>query len=173
MLSAPHSRGLRPARPLIALLTLWLCAATPAFAVSTHDLIELSKAGLSDDVLVALIEADNTSFHLDAPKILELRTAGISERVITAMIKSGPAAADAQAAATAPVEQPPSFNDPAPVVVVDQPPPPPQQTVVIIPWGPIIQSPAGHRPLQPTIPAQFRGFGRFINDGWVDRTQRH
>jgi hypothetical protein len=173
MPSTPHSRGLRRARPLIVLLTLWLCAATPAFAVSTHDLIELSNAGLSDDVLVALIEADNTSFNLDAPKILELRTAGISERVITAMIKSGRATDDAQAAATVPVEQPPVYNDQVPVVVAQQQPLPPQQTVVIIPWGPIIQPPFGHRPPRPTIPAQFRGFGRFINDGWVDRTQPH
>ena len=59
---------------------------TVARAVSTRDLIELSKAGLGDEVLVALIEADGTVFNLDAPKILELRAAGVSERVITAML---------------------------------------------------------------------------------------
>ena len=47
---------------------------TVARAVSTRDLIELSKAGLGDEVLVALIEADGTVFNLDAPKIL--RAAG-------------------------------------------------------------------------------------------------
>ena len=59
-----------------------------AWAVSTRDLIELSKAGLGDEVLVALVEADGTVFSLDAPKILELRAAGVSERVITAMLKN-------------------------------------------------------------------------------------
>jgi tryptophanase len=35
---------------------------------------------------------------------------------------------------------------------------------------PIVQPPGGHHRLQPTIPARYRGFGRFINDGWVDQT---
>ena len=73
-----------------------------AWAVSTRDLIELSKAGLGDEVLVALVEADGTVFSLDAPKILELRAAGVSERVITAMLKnaSRPSPASSPVAAT-------------------------------------------------------------------------
>src|SRR5919107_1721821 len=78
-----------------------LVGATPeaAWAVSTRDLIELSKAGLGDDVLVALVEADGTVFSLDAPRILELRAAGVSERVITAMLKNASRASAPPAAA--------------------------------------------------------------------------
>ena len=82
----------RRARPLsvaaCAVLLVSGDARPPPWAVSTRDLIELSKAGLGDEVLVALIEADGTVFNLDAPKILELRAAGVSERVITAMIRN-------------------------------------------------------------------------------------
>ena len=171
MSSTPQHHGRRFRLTLITALVLGLCTAAPAFAVSVHDLVELSKAGLSDDVLVALIETDNTQFSLDAPKILELRAAGISERVITAMIKSGRVAEEAQPEPP-PVDQAPI---PAPSMTEQQPPPPQPTTVLIVPWapifaGPIVQPPGGHHRLQPTIPARYRGFGRFINDGWVDQT---
>src|SRR5262245_47234308 len=109
-----------------AALTALLVLALPgsAAAVSTRDLIELAKAGLSDDVLVALIEAAGTEFHLDAPKILELRQAGLSERVIMAMIKNTrPAPSpDASTAAAPPPPAGPPQNDPYFVVIGDKPP---------------------------------------------------
>jgi hypothetical protein len=149
--------------------------------VSTRDLIELSKAGLGDEVLVALIEADGTVFNLDAPRILELRAEGVSERVITAMLRNGsrplpastPAAADNQAAGAAPPA--PDDRDGAPYFVVigekpAPPPTPPAPTYVVpwVPWTGVHGRPA--RSARPFI--EYRGFGRFINDGWIDNTRR-
>jgi len=158
--------------------------AGPAWAVSTRDLVELSKAGLGDDVLVALIEADGTIFNLDAPRILQLRAEGVSERVITAMIRnaSHPASAPAAAAAPAQVEarpapatSVPAEQDGVPYFVVigerPAPPPPAPAPTYYVPWIPAwgVTSVRPARPAQPTM--GYRGFGRFINDGWVDNTR--
>ena len=143
-----------------------------ASAVSTRDLIELAKAGLSDDVLVALIEADGTEFHLDAPKILELRQAGLSERVILAMIKNTRPAPlpDASTEAAPPPPAGPPQNDPYFVVIGDKPPePPPPQETYVMPWVPWVVPPV-RTPRHPQPFINYRGFGRFINDGWIDNT---
>lgn len=159
---------------------------TVARAVSTRDLIELSKAGLGDEVLVALIEADGTVFNLDAPKILELRAAGVSERVITAMIRNGAhAATAAQGVATdvqpAAALQPSSPStapeqDGAPYFVVigekaPSPPPTPAPTY-FLPWIPSWSGVQGRPARAPQPTTQYRGFGRFINDGWIDHSRR-
>jgi hypothetical protein len=164
-----------------------LVAGSPvtALAVSTRDLIELSKAGLGDEVLVALIEADGTVFNLDAPRILELRAAGVSERVITAMLRNAtraatapapgaPAAADARAAVIPPDVAAEQDGAPYFVIIGEKPPaeaepPPPTYSLPWFPWG---VSPARRvHPAQPTMDR--RGFGRFMNDGWVDNTRHH
>jgi hypothetical protein len=149
-------------------------AAVPALAVSERDLVALAQAGLSDDVLIALVEADDTVFPLDAPRILELRDQGLSERVILAMLKNGrrtPRTAPPQAASAAlePLAPEPA-NDP---VLVEQTAPPPavvqEPSVVIVPWVPIVTGPIVGRPSKAhTLPPSFRGFGRFINDGWIE-----
>lgn len=152
-----------------------------AWAVSTRDLIELSKAGLGDEVLVALIEADGTVFNLDAPRILELRAAGVSERVITAMLRnssrplppSTSSAADHQAAGAPPPA--PDERDGAPYFVIigekPAPPPTPPAPTYVVPWVP--WTGAHGRPVRPARPImEYRGFGRFINDGWIDNTRR-
>jgi hypothetical protein len=153
-----------------------------AWAVSTRDLIELSKAGLGDEVLVALVEADGTVFSLDAPKILELRAAGVSERVITAMLKNAsrtspapsPVAATERAAAAPPPA--PDERDGAPyfVIIGEKPaaPPTPPAPTYIVPWVPSWAG-TNHRAVRPAKPMiEYRGFGRFINDGWIDNTRR-
>ena len=167
----------------MALCAMLLAAGTPdsAWAVSTRDLIELSKAGLGDEVLVALIEADGTVFNLDAPRILELRAAGISERVITAMLRnaSRPTSASAPAAADGQTADPPQpaadERDGAPYFVIigekPAPAPPPPAPTYIVPWVPWTGTPGRHvRAARPFI--EYRGFGRFINDGWIDNTRR-
>lgn len=68
------------------LLPLWSARAD---AVTIRDLIELSRAGLSDEVLVALIEVDRSVLPVDANTIKMLKEAGVSEGVILAVIRSG------------------------------------------------------------------------------------
>src|SRR3954451_4929621 len=115
-LRALRRRGFAPALTVTSALLLLTCTAATAWAVSTRDLIELSKAGLGDEVLVALIEADGTIFNLDGPKILQLRAEGVSERVITAMIRnaSHPAPVPSGNLSPAPVEPRPAPLQSAP-----------------------------------------------------------
>jgi len=159
--------------PLVCALVLLgtLAVPTRADAVSLRDLIELTRAGLSDEVLVALVEADDTTFNLDAPKILELRAAGVSERVIIAMLRKRPApAADARLTEAPASLEPPASPEPQVNVTIVQPPAPDayERRVLLVPWwstGP--RAPAHATPQTPTLQ---RGFGRFMNDGWVDRS---
>jgi hypothetical protein len=57
--------------------------------LTTHDLVALHRAGLGDEVLVALVEADGGPFHLSHAEILDLRAEGLSDRVLAAMIRAG------------------------------------------------------------------------------------
>jgi len=63
--------------------------ARPAAAVSLDDLFNLKANGLSDEVLVALIETDGSVFRLSAADVISLYKRGLSERVILAMIATG------------------------------------------------------------------------------------
>lgn len=188
VLTRARSRSRTSAIAFVAACAVLLVVGTPtvARAVSTRDLIELSKAGLGDEVLVALIEADGTVFHLDAPKVLELRAAGVSERVITAMIRNGSHAAtaaasvatDVQPAAAAPPSSPPMPPEQvgAPYFVVigerEPSPPPPPTPTYFLPWIPAWSGVHGRAARVPQPTTQYRGFGRFINDGWVDHSRR-
>jgi hypothetical protein len=73
----------------VALVASLVLTAGRAEALSVRDVIELSKAGLGEEVLLALIEVDPSIFAIDAPTLKQLKAAGVSERVIVAMIKSG------------------------------------------------------------------------------------
>jgi hypothetical protein len=76
-------------RIALALVTIVALAAGRAEAVTIRDLIELTKAGLSDPVLLALIEVDRGVFTIDTPTLKQLKDAGVSEAVIVALIRSG------------------------------------------------------------------------------------
>ena len=76
-------------RSLVVGVLLWALAAAEAGAISLRDVVELSRAGLGDEVIVALIEIDPIRYDLDAPKLLELQAAGVSERVLVALVRSG------------------------------------------------------------------------------------
>jgi len=88
-----------------------------ADAVTVRDVVELTRAGLGEDVLLALIEVDRSIFPIDAATIKELKAAGVSERVIAAMVRSGR-------------EVPPP--EPVAVDVTEPPAPAPQPQVVVI-----------------------------------------
>jgi hypothetical protein len=116
MLKVANRRSsMRWIAPLFALLFVTFLPVT-ASALTVRDVVELTRAGLGEEVLLALIEVDRSIFPIDAATIKELKTSGVSERVILAMVRSG--------REVAPLEQP----APQPV----DPPAPPQPQVVVI-----------------------------------------
>ena len=98
--------GMRFLRPVC----LWLVlAAIPssASAVTIEQIVAMKKAGVTDAVVLALIERDHTVFTLQPEQIVALQRDGLSEDVIVAMLRSAQAGNDAaraeSAAATAAV----------------------------------------------------------------------
>ena len=104
-------------RIALALLTIVALAAGRAEAVTIRDLIELTKAGLTDQVLLALIEVDRGVFTIDTATVKQLKDAGVSEAVIVALIRSG-RTPRAQEAAPVPAVEYPSTREPE-VIVID------------------------------------------------------
>lgn len=157
---------------IVLLLGALLWAPASAHAVSARDIIELSKAGLSDEILIALIDADRTVFTLDKEQILDLRKAGVSERVLLKMLRTR---REYEAPELTSLVQDRAPEHPGLVIIGAQPPPPPVTVVVpqyVVPqyylvpfsiWGP---RHAPRTPAPPVLAPEHRGFGRFINDGW-------
>mgnify|MGYP003575876813 FL=1 len=75
-------------RQLLMALVFALGTASPALAVSLNDLIGLSRAGLSDDILIALVESERSVFHLDAEDVKELKGQGLSDRLILHLLST-------------------------------------------------------------------------------------
>jgi hypothetical protein len=98
---------------IATLFALTVSAGSASAATTAAQLIELSRAGLSDDILVALIQTDGSIFQLTASEILALHKAGLSDKVILAMAETAkkiqPAPAprvDQDAAESRPAQQP-------------------------------------------------------------------
>jgi hypothetical protein len=89
-----------------------------ADALTIRDVVELTRAGLGEEVLLALIEVDPSVFPIDTATLKYLKDAGVSQRVIVAMVRS---------ARTPP---PPVAPDPFISEVAPQVPPPPQVVVI-------------------------------------------
>ena len=60
-----------------------------AQSLTVRDVLELTKAGLGDEALLALIEVQRPVFPVDLVTLKSLKDAGVSPVVIVAMIKSG------------------------------------------------------------------------------------
>jgi hypothetical protein len=88
-----------------------------AQAVTPRDLVELARAGLGDDVLIALIASDGSVFHLSAQDVKSLHAQGLSDKVIVVMINTAIPPAPSEPA-EAPVAQP-------------EPPPAPDQSAIV------------------------------------------
>lgn len=135
-------------RILIALIAVITLAAGRAEAVTIRDLIELSKAGLGDDVLIALIEVDRRVFTLDTPTLKQLKEAGVSDAVIVALIRTARAPVPAPAPPAA-APEPPS-REPEVVVIEHRTP---QLAPVAYPVPVAV-------PVYVPVPTGSRGLGR-------------
>jgi hypothetical protein len=104
-------------RILIALVAVFPLLAGRAEAVTIRELIELSKAGLGDQVLIALIEVDRRVFAVDAATLKQLKDGGVSDAVIVALIRSGRTPQAEPAPAAAPVPEPDAPARPDVIVI--------------------------------------------------------
>lgn len=77
-----------PRTALAAALVIGLAA--PASAASVDDLLNLRANGLSEDLLVALVQTDGSSFDLSPDDVLALHQKGLGDRLIGAMLKTAP-----------------------------------------------------------------------------------
>ena len=77
-------------RPLFfAFLLTFSPAALSAQTLTTRDIVSLTKAGLGEEVLVALIEVHRSVFPVDGDTLKMLKDAGVPQNVIVAMVRSG------------------------------------------------------------------------------------
>ncbi len=57
--------------------------------LSLHDIEEMAKNGIQDDVIIAQIQNTNSVFYLTSEEIVELKQSGVSDKVLEFMIKTG------------------------------------------------------------------------------------
>lgn len=76
---------------LIAMVAaaLWLAFPLPASALTADQVVELTRGGVSEAVILAVIARDNTPFDLDADQLVSLKQQGVSDAIVMAMLKSG------------------------------------------------------------------------------------
>src|SRR5262245_44239431 len=106
---------------------LLLCSAISVFTVSlplyaietmklpygVDEVLKLSKANVSDDIIVKYVQNSGTIYQLGAQDIVYLRGQGVTDRVISAMLDQKTTANLASNQNTAPVApQPPVDNNP-------------------------------------------------------------
>jgi hypothetical protein len=64
-------------------------ASRTASAVTLDEIIGLARAGVTDAIILALIDRDKTVFAVEPEQIVKLQRDGLSEAVILALLKSG------------------------------------------------------------------------------------
>src|SRR5258708_2566285 len=81
---------------VLALAIAAVLTATPrAFAVTVDQIVQLTKAGISEPVILALIDRDHNILAIDPEQIVTLKQEGVSDSVLIAMLKSGRAESEA------------------------------------------------------------------------------
>ena len=161
-------------RAVLALVLALLPAV--ASAVTVPEIVALSKAGVSDGVILALIVRDKTIFTIDPQQLVALKRDGVSEDVVLAMLKSGrqepAAAADvvSQAASAVPAAAPDTIA-PETIVVGHGPDRPNTFYEVdglvsppVVPYLVYVPPPIGGCAAPIDAGGAPRGFGRFMSD---------
>jgi hypothetical protein len=124
---------------LAMVLIGWLCfhgassshaqAAPANLSPNVQEVVKLTKAHMSDDVILAYIKNSGVSYPLGADDILYLNSQGVSQPIISALLQAQPAAAPPPAAA--PATPPPAapqvspYPSPYPTAVPQPSMPPP------------------------------------------------
>ncbi len=157
---------MRSSVALIAALVAALAYAPPARAITLREIVELTRAGLSDEILVALIEVDARVFPIDAETIKWLHESGLSARVIEAIVRSNrPVRREEPPIEAEPAPDPPQPLPPQ-VIVIEHEAPPPAPVIVTVPVYvamPVVST-RSYRPVR-AVESVRHPTGAFINDG--------
>src|SRR6266508_4032034 len=94
-------RIVRRFRMLFLLFVVLASVPSMVAAVTLDQVLALKKAGVTDAVVLALIERDHAVFTIQPEQIVVLQHEGLSEPLIIAMLKSGQAADEAARAESA------------------------------------------------------------------------
>lgn len=115
----------------------------PNLPYGVEDILKLTRAQVSEDVIVNFIGNSGTIYNLSPNDIVYLRHEGVSDRVINAMLEKHKKALDAAQNQTAPAPATPAAQpqdtaatappNPAPVYV-QQPAQPAPSTVYVVPY---------------------------------------
>ena len=86
---------------LAVALVAGLVLPATASAVTIDEIVGMARAGVTDAIILALIDRDRTVFAIEPEQIVKLQKDGLSEAVILAMLKSGREEGDQAARADA------------------------------------------------------------------------
>jgi hypothetical protein len=96
-------------RIMLSLFLVLALLPASASALTVQEVVALSKAGVSDEVLLALIDRDKTIFAIGSEQLMTLKRENVSEKLVLAMLRSGrqepPPAPAAELTRLAPVER--------------------------------------------------------------------
>ena len=168
-------------RPLLfAVLLTFAPVAVNGQTLTTRDIVTLTRAGLGEEVLVALIEVHRSVFPVDGDTLKMLKDAGVPQNVIVAMVRSGrdipqpePWPEPQEPVVTRPTVLPPQ------VVVIDHQTEERQVREVVVPVAvPVYLPLRAHRPrlVDPVRPVEhvFWGFGGKLRpDAWKPSDSSH
>jgi hypothetical protein len=84
-----------------AVLAIAMLIPAEASAVTVDQIVALSKAGVSEAVILALLDRDRTVLAIEPDQIIALKREGLTDTVLMAMLRSGREEGDAAARADA------------------------------------------------------------------------
>ena len=76
-------------RWLLLVLVLGVFTPSRADAVTLDEVVALSKSGISERVILALIERDQTLYAMTPAQLMKLQREGLSDTILLALLKSG------------------------------------------------------------------------------------
>ncbi len=59
-------------------------------ALKIADIVSMSKSGVSDSLIIAMMDATDSWYRLKPQEVIDLKNAGLSDRVIAAMLQAPP-----------------------------------------------------------------------------------
>jgi hypothetical protein len=98
---------------LLAAVTVTFASAQDQKALTNKDILDMVKKGLSESVIVKVIQASDTNFDTSPDAMTQIQSSGATLKVMDAMLKAGAGKRKTAAAATAAGADKPALPAPA------------------------------------------------------------